>query len=40
MNPHFDFLQHKTRRQFLQRAGHQPRAIALESLLGGNAEER
>ena len=38
MNPHFDFLQHQTRRQFLQRAGQfSLGAIALESLLGTGA---
>jgi hypothetical protein len=38
MNPHFDFLQNKTRRQFLKRAGQfSLGAIALESLLGGKA---
>src|ERR1700760_2270639 len=38
MNPHFDFLQHQTRRHFLRRAGQfSLGAIALESLLGENA---
>ena len=38
MNPHLDFLQHQTRRHFLQRAGQLSLgAIALESLLGTRA---
>ncbi len=38
MNPHLDFLQHQTRRHFLQRAGQLSLgAIALDALLGTRA---